>query len=360
MIYFYILLFIPIFLQYIAIKGRIANIQKSNLTALVCFFVLLTVLVAFRHETVGNDTQNYINIFESFSHSSWNSLSGSNLEIGFSVFNKFLSTIKVSSRGFVMISAILTIAMIFPTYKRLCLDATLSIVVFSTLSTFIMMFSGIRQMLAVGIGFIAYEFTRTKKPIYFLLSVAVAFTFHTSAFILLVMYPLYHARITKSWVYVIVPSLAITFVFNKEIFGVLSRFMDRFTEYDTTMASTGAYTMIVLFALFSLFAFVIPDESMLDQETIGLRNFLLLSLAIQLFAPLHSLAMRMNYYFIIFIPLLLPKIVNARRSEWNRVAIWGRNLMVALFTLYFFYSAYSGYGEGNLHVFPYHFFWENL
>ena len=53
--------------------------------------------------------------------------------------------------------------------------------------------------------------------------------------------------------------------------------------------------MLILFALFTVFAFIIPDELIIDKETTGLRNFLLLSLVLQMFAPLHSLAMRLNY-----------------------------------------------------------------
>jgi hypothetical protein len=104
-----------------------------------------------------------------------------------------------------------------------------------------------------------------------------------------------------------------------------------------------------------LFAFLIPDEFMLDAETIGLRNFLLLSLVIQMFAPLHMLAMRMNYFYIIFIPLLLPKIIACRSKRWNQVAVLGRHVMVAFFLIYFFAGAFRG---SALHVWPYHFFWE--
>jgi hypothetical protein len=84
---------------------------------------------------------------------------------------------------------------------------------------------------------------------------------------------------------------------------------------------------------------------------------LLLALIIQMFAPLHALAMRMSYYYLIFIPLLLPKIIRYRSKRWNQVAVLGRHVMVVIFFLYFFASAYSG---GALRVFPYHFFWENV
>jgi hypothetical protein len=213
-------------------------------------------------------------------------------------------------------------------------------------------------MLAIGLGFIAYEFTRKKKLIPFILVVVLAISFHISAFMLLFMYPIYYAKITKKWLYVVVPIIALIFVFNRQIFLTLSVVLEMFTKYDASITETGAYTMLILFAILAVFSFVIPDESRLDKETMGLRNFLLLSLILQMFAPLHTIAMRMNYYYIIFIPLLLPKIIEARSKTWEGVAVVGRHVMVVFFLAYFFYNAYTG--TNNLHVFPYHFFWESV
>ena len=94
--------------------------------------------------------------------------------------------------------------------------------------------------------------------------------------------------------------------------------------------------MLILFAVFTVFAFAVPEESVLDVETLGLRSLLVLSLALQMFAPLHTLAMRMNYYYIVFIPLLIPKIIKCRKQEMRQVAILARFVMIIFFTGYFF------------------------
>lgn len=354
---FVVLVLFPMMLQHIAIKGHYMDYQKRNRAALTFFFFLLTVLVMLRHESVGNDTRNYIHFFKAFSGMNWSRLGKYGLEIGFSYFNKIVSLFSLEPQFFLAISAVLVSAMIYPTYKRLCVDASLTIVLFCIMSTFVMMFSGIRQMLAVGIGFIAYEYTRRKRILPFILMVLLALSIHTSAFMLAFMYPLYHAKITKKWLYVVIPVLAVVFVFNRQIFSVLTWALGSLTKYDGGASSTGAYTMLLLFAAFVVFAFLIPDEAKLDEETVGLRNLLLLSLVIQMFAPIHTLAMRLNYYYIIYIPLLLPKIIQCRCKRWNQVAVLGRHVMVVFFLVYFFVNAYRG---GSLNVFPYHFFWENF
>lgn len=353
---FFLLIFIPILIQHIRIKGMDYN--KKNKFCIVLFFVFLTILLMLRHKSVGTDTSTYMYLFKRMSFLEWSELSRYySTEIGFSYYNKLVSLISDSPQFFLAMTALITIGMMIPTYKRLCIDSAFTIVLFCTMSTFVMMFSGIRQMLAVGIGFIAYECVRKRKILFFLLVVGIAMTIHTSAFMLIFMYPLYYMRITKKLLYIIVPSIIAIFAFNKPIFSVLSLFIERYTKYEGGIIETGAYSMIFVFTLFSIFAFLIPNESMVDEETMALRNFLLFSLVLQVFAPLHNLAMRMNYYYIIFIPLLLPRIVKYRNVRWKQVAIVGRHTMVIFFGIYFIMSAYKG---GNLDVFPYHFFWENV
>ena len=356
MLVFIILILIPLVLQQAEGNYYYEKERKKRNFALAFFFVFLTMLLMFRHESVGNDTRNYISYFRAFSNKSWKSLTSESWEVGFAYFNKIVSLFSKNAQVFFAITAILTTYMIYPTYKRLCIDSTLTIVLFVNMSTFIMMFSGIRQMLAIAIGFLAYEFTRKKKLVPYALMVALAMFFHTSAFMLLLMYPVYHLKLTKKGLIAVVPILGFIFVFNEPIFTFLAEYLEKYTRFEAELSSTGAYTILILFAMFVAFSFVIPDEKAMDTETLGLRNLLILSLALQMFAPLHTLAMRMNYYYIIFIPLLIPKIMQYRKKDMHNVALLARPIMVAFFLGYFFYSAYTS--DNNLHVFPYKFFWE--
>lgn len=356
---YYILVLVPLTMQHFTIKGYSIDCQKKNRRALFFFFALMTILVALRHESIGRDTRNYIFFFERFSKLSWEQCGKDSIEWGFAYFNKIISLFTKDPQVFLAITAIITVAIIYPTYKRLCVDSSLTIVLYVTMPTFVMMFSGIRQMLAIGIGFLAYECTRNKKLIAYILCVILAISFHTSAFMLVFMYPLYHAKITKKWLIAVVPTLVLVFVFNRQVFTTLGLLLARFTEYDARMVQTGAFTMLLLFAAFVAFAFLIPDDNTLDAETIGLRNFLLLSVVLQMFAPLHTIAMRMNYYYIIFIPLLLPKVIEARSTRMEQIAIASRHVMVVFFLVYFLFGVYTGCQTdgGALNTYPYIPFW---
>lgn len=355
---FYILLFLPMLIRLLKTQGRDIGSQKANQTVMGIFFLMLTVLIMLRHESVGSDTRNYISYFKTYVNTNWSEVSNKTLEVGYGYFNKVVSLLSTNPQFFLAVAACCASVMIYPTYKRLCVDSTLTISLFATMSTFVMMFSGIRQMLAIAIGFIAYNFTRKKRLVLFVLSVALAMTIHISAFMIAFMYPAYHIKISKKSLLWVVPLLGITLIFNEAIFSFLATYLEQYTKYEADITSTGAYAMLLLFVVFTVFAFVLPDESAMDKETLGLRNFLVLSLALQMFALLHTLAMRMNYYYIIFIPLLIPRIIMYRKKEMRQLASLARIVMVIFFTVYFFYNAYTA--DNNLRVFPYHFFWESV
>ena len=96
-----------------------------------------------------------------------------------------------------------------------------------------------------------------------------AISFHTSAFMLFFMYPIYHARITKKWLYAVVPLMLAVFIFSKKIFLQMAMIAEYLFDYEVELTETGAYTMLILFAMFAVLSFLIPDETLLDDETRG-------------------------------------------------------------------------------------------
>ena len=225
-----------------------------------------------------------------------------------------------------------------------------------------MLFSGIRQSIAMGIGLVAFHFVKKKKLVSFLITVIIALGFHQSAFILFAMYPLYYFRIKKKHIYYLIPLIAIVYIFNQRIFSRLLIIMRLFgTKYDeyAEIGGTGAVMMIICFAAFTIFAYIIPDATKEDNEFIGIRNYLLLATLIQCFAPLHNWAMRMNYYYILFVPLVIPKVLDNADVKWKQVSKLAEIVMCVFFTVYFIITVYTGCQTdgGALNTFPYVPFW---
>ncbi len=352
-----VLIMLPLALQITARRPGSTELYKAkvNSNSMKLFWILLLALLVLRHESVGIDLKTYRRIFEFISSSSWPIALRRSEEVGYSLINKIVSVFTNDFRWIIVITAILSVWFIARAYVKYSTDTALTITLFITMSNFIVLFSGLRQSIAVSLGFVAFEFVRKKKLLPFLLIVLLAMTIHVSAFMILFMYPLYHIRVKKIWLVWIIPALAIGLVFNRQIFTLLTAILSMFTDYDTQISFTGSYTMLMLFALFAAFSYLIPDEATLDDDTRGMRNFMLLALFIQMFAPLHTLAMRMNYYYIAFIPLLIPRIIKYRSVRWGQIAVIAKHVMVIFFIIFFFVTAPK---DNSLQTFPYKFFWE--
>lgn len=319
------------------------------------FFVIYLLLLTMRSRAIGRDLTGYESIFLSLSKEPMELLFQSDLEIGYVLLNKFISLFTSDFQWVIVVTAIITVVPIWYIYKKESEDAYITIALFTMLPTFAMSFSGLRQAIAISFGALAYEFTKNKKPLRFVITVAIAFLFHKSALILLLMYPLYWAKITKKWLVAVVPAMVAILALNRPIFAFLQKLISDF--YTTAARETNAYTMIVLFVLLAVFAFVIPDDKECGFDLIGLRNLLLLAIVIQMFVPLHTLAMRFNYYFIIFIPLLISKVVKYRSKRFNQVALLAKYVMIVFFVCYFFFNTSS---RNPLDIYPYKFFFSDI
>ena len=340
------------FLAY-PVLSKFYNNKKTQNVTICLFFVLYFLLLALRSNSIGIDLTAYNSMYQKMGGESWETLATTYDEKGYAFLCKLFYSVGASFHFFVAMVAIIEILPLLCLYKNECEDSVLSIAIFIIIGIFPMLFSGLRQAIAIALGAWAFVFTKKKKIIPFILICAIAITFHCSAFMLFFMYPLYHIRITKNWLFIIVPVLLGILIFNKEIFTWLSKLLpEKYESYK--MEETGAYSMLVLYVIFAIFSFVIPREDLLDDETVGLRNLLLLSVVLQMFAPIHMIAMRINYYYIIFIPLLIPKIINRAKMNYINLAMFAKYIMIFCFTVIFFYNLVNG--NNQLKIYPYDFY----
>jgi len=321
------------------------------------FFILLIILLCLRRIDIGVDLQNYKYYFDLIRQLQWNQITEIDIEIGYVFLNKIFGMFTDNFQLFIAFVALIQTIPIYISYLKEAKRPYLSIIIFANMSAFVILFSGLRQAIAIAIGAIAYHFVVKKKFVFFVACVGIAFLFHQSALILLILYPLFHSKITKNWLWFIIPSITMIFILNKQIFNYLVNFLgDKYIDRYASVQNTGAHTMIILFVLFLFFSYIMVDEKTLDKTTLGLRNIMVLVVMIQLFAPIHALAMRFNYYFIIFIPVLISRIVDSPKKHFKPIAQIANVVMVCYFTFYFFYNAYTS--VDILQVFPYKFFWE--
>ena len=311
MLPYYLLAFIPPTISYFFCSRE--QDKKRRITfAIVLFFAGFICLLACRDLSIGVDNSTYKSMFELNSKLSLEEIfKNSKIEQGYALLNKIVSIISENYQFFVAIVAIISVIPIAIMYVKESESSVLTLALFLTTGIFSMYFSGLRQIIAMAFVVPAYYFTKNKKPIWFIVTVALATLFHQSAFIMLIFYPVYRTKITTKKFLFIIPAVLIGYIFNAQIFTLLLKFMgERYEDRYGVVESTGAITMIILFALFVVYSYFIVDENKFSSDDFGLRNILIICLIFQLFAPVNSVAMRMNYYFIPFIPLTIPKMAN--------------------------------------------------
>lgn len=350
---YFILVGIPLVINFFMLGDRD---EKKNRILITVFFILFFLLLALRSEKIGCDLIGYKSMYEKYGKTSWKNIFNSReeIEVGYAVLCKLVYSTNASFHAFMVVVAIIEIAPLMILYREEIENAFLSIVLFLIVGIFPMLFSGLRQSIAVSFGAIAFLLLKKRKFILFIIIVFLATTFHTSAFMLFFMLPLYYLKITKKWLIVVVPLIVVMMIFNVQIFSALAKLLPE--KYDSyKIEKTGAFAMLLLYIFFAVYAYVASDESLIGKETIGLRNFLLFSIALQIFAAVNTLAMRMNYYYIIYIPLLLPKVMKYSNKSFVEVNMLAELVMILFFLLYYFYGAY--YGADILQIYPYQFYW---
>lgn len=333
------------------------DLKRKNI-AILLFFAFYLTLLMLRREDVGADTVGYIRHFQ---NSQWYSLSDylkiRKNEQGFYALLRIIAYIFPNERFMLCVLAVAYVLPIAIFYYKHSENQLLSIALFLILPIFPLCFSGLRQSFAIALTVISYYFVKNKKPIPFVLIIFAATLFHQSAILALLLYPIYHIKLKRVMLWWIIPLLVFVYVNNARLYLIATSLLG--SDYNDSYGSvkeTGAYMMIVLFVLFLAYSYILVDEKEADEDMLGLRNILILITALQFFSMSNPIAMRVNYYFVVFLPIIMPKMLSATSKRFKLVSTIASFVMVAYFIYYFFRRAY--FGEDILCTFPYYAFWQ--
>ncbi len=329
------------------------DVKKHKICSIMCG-ALIILLFALRAPSMGVDlaygtNAGYLGMFDKISKFTWREAFTQdvlNYERGYIIFNKLVSSIWNNKQFFLAISAFVSIGpVVYVVYKK-GHNAVFSYCVYMGLPVFLMLFSGIRQSIAIGICFLAVLLIEDKRLIKFILTVLFASLFHHTAIIFLVAYPLYHVKINKTGRLFSLALLPIIYLFRYPLFSLLSRLF----KDDAIPVDTGAIGLLLLFVAIYLFCFMFASEEKQDN---GFLNLFYFSCVCQVFAGIYSVAMRVGYYFMMFAIFLIPKTIEYLTKDENEKLTFKFIISIAfvIFGLYMLYS--SAFAQ----AYPYIFFW---
>ena len=326
---FYFFFFIFLVFYVLILKSS----TKNKRSFCIWCFVLLFLLSGFRGETVGGDLKRYLPEFYNVAHSSFAKVFDSGYhEPGYVIFIKLLSLISMDNRSFLLGTALA--AMIGPfilTYKY-SNNPVVSVLLYYAMGYYTNTFNNIRQSLALSVAFCIVPFLVNRKFWKYLIGVLIATSFHYSAIILLIVYPLITRDLSFKRIMVYLASgLVLVYLFTFDIFSYIVTFALNKYDPEELLEERGGqgYGLLffysILFLMLSLFYLI--KRRYLDTEQRFFLSFMLvfmvLTTLIQMTAPIFSSMVRMTFYF--FIPIVMiavPYISSLIQVKWHRVLFY--------------------------------------
>lgn len=336
--------------------------HKSARNYCIAFTIIWTVILGLRHPSMGVDLRyqsdnGYLAVFEVIADLPWGDVFTRrilNYERGYIILNKLISYLSSDPQLLIFICAVIITAIAAVIFNKNSPYPFMSSIIYLALPSFLINFSGLRQALAIAITFMSFEMIKKKKLIWFVLLITLAGTFHGSAYIFLAAYPIYHIRFNRltSTITVIVP--VIVYFFRYPLFEVFSKLFKKNAVID----NNGSVELFIIFWLIYFFCIVFGHER--DDFESGTRNLFLMAVVCQAFGGLYDTAMRVGYYFMIYLTLLLPRIIeNLQKNKSNLYEMSSSILIYVCIILVFtacgiYGMSVSSWSMANPHTF----FWQ--
>ena len=350
----YYFLFLSFFLFHTFFKKGSCFGERKFLRA--CIYGLFVFLIlALRHPSMGIDLNykglhGYLPNFDLISSLSFKELIKASpfmhYEIGYILMNWLLGLLSKNYQVLLAICAFLSIAPVAYLYYKKSDSIELSYIIYLSLQSFLICFSGLRQGISVGICMIAFLFIQKKQFGKFIFFVLIAMSFHSSAIIYLIAYPMYYLNIKKENRWFTIAILLVAFFFKVPLFKVLSKILKDNAEVNTT----NSFTFFLVFCAVYVFCFMFAKD---NETNNGYLNLVFCGCFCLIFTSVFATAMRASYCFLNMLPLILPKVINEISNENLRVIV--QIIIVCCFMLFALSSLYSTFWTKS---FPYIFFWE--
>lgn len=201
---------------------------------------------------------------------------------------------------------------VFSTYKVIkenSNDYVISTLVFLSFPIFFFnSLSIIRQYVALSIVFYSFKYIKSRNLLKFMISIAVAFLFHKSAVVALVLYWVYNIKLKN--IHFLIIFLG-GFFSSKLVYILVENFIPYYLIYLDRKIGVGGDKILLAFQVIGLFILFFVDKKQNDYSYRFYLNTFFIGLFIwSSLAPYGHAGFRGALYFMVFFILLFPEIIN--------------------------------------------------
>lgn len=313
------------------------NKKKIFLGIVFCQF---TFLAWQRDFSVGQDTIAYYIGFQNFESMSFAEVISFEWEPGYNLSNWIVAKLGGDFHLFLLIVG----AFIYYSFLRFIYyyseNVWLSVVAFIAFGYYFGSLHILRQYIAISIILYSYPFIQQRRLIPFLLTVAIASSFHLSAILFVVTWFLCRKKLSNKRIIISFGiCIAVAFLIGKLLMGYLSFFEVYSERYITASASGEGYGMLSFLALL-LCGGLMVTRMTIDNKIIYWTFFI--AVCLQPFATVVSMVARGILYWLVSIIIFIPMVVSAIKNFNSRLMAYG----LVLVSLVVFFVFISNSAEG--------------
>ncbi|MHB0809373.1 MAG: EpsG family protein [Facklamia hominis] len=359
-IYEYNIIFITL---YAILSNLIQNKKIRRFLFIMFSSTHLFFVQGFRSIYVGGDLLGYKVYYNSTD--SIREIFHGQFEVGYNLISYICNSLGINFQFFICIISLFTFVVLSIYLFKNSKNVYMSYGLYLYFGIYDFGFSGLRQMIAMTIILISFEYLLNKKLIKFIICTLIATSFHTTAISFLLIYPLVNIQtVSKLYTKVYVITLPFLIYFGSIIvYGALNWFQP-FLLRNFNFNYLDGFGMDEIFIIIIYIAGVIMifiDKNNKENELFyALYIISTITLAIQLLSPFSYYFTRFNLYFyqflIIYFPLLyeyyLSKLFKHRKISYLLIKII--SLSIFFIGLLIFYHNYI---QTNPHlIVPHSFF----
>ena len=337
----------------IGIYSLIYNIRKKDNKIKMIFITIsilqLILLQALKDINIGSDMGFYWQYVKEQLYVSFQDLDFSRFEIGFKILTKIITMVTLNQQNnLFIISFIATTSIGVVAYKYSKMPF-LTILLYLSFGFYNFNFSGLRQAMAFGVVMFSYKYIQEKKLLKYIITMLLAISFHTSAIVFLPAYFLKNINLTKQRVLLIALIDVIVFIFKKQIFNIISLFI-----YDNyTIVETNSYTwMLMCLSIVAICLLFYNATVRKNENAKSLYIYVIIGASLMLFAPIANNILRIANYYLMFMILLIPEVMETMKNDKNKYLI---NFLVVAIAILIYLDLLNG---DAFNIVPYKFFWQ--
>lgn len=306
-------------------QNKVAKKKLSRKMILTIASGTLFLVMALRNVTVGTDTLTYKYEYENAYYYLQTMQRPS--ELGYTYFNYIINKLGFSFQSYLAIISVFVISAVSILIYRYSKNILLSYYLHVTIGLFAMTMTGLRQTIAVALTIFAFVLLIKNKKLAFFILVGLAYVFHNSAIIFLVVFILRKARINKKTGLIIYGISCFLFVANEWIASIILSFAPaKYLRYIQMSEAPNVNPLVIIVAMAIPLACLIfwpKEEDKSNEEYNRAMSIILIisciNFVIYFFALKINMLERMSLYFMVYNVILIPNIVERIKDKETRM-----------------------------------------